>query len=125
MKGIEVKEILKKNRFSTIKVAELLGMSQQNLQNQLSRDDVRTGLVERIAQVTGLPMSVFYGGANIATANGEHASAVAGNNNTTAGTDARWLDELSAQRKLTEKAMQQNSDLLAIVKVLSGAVTQK
>ena len=107
-------------------VAEMLGESRQNFNALLSKDDVKTGLLERISEATGLPLALFYGGANIATANGEHASAVAGNNNTTtAGTDARWLDELSAQRKLTEKAMQQNSDLLAIVKVLSGAVTQK
>lgn len=131
MKGEKLKKIIRAHGYTVTSMAKRLGMYQQTLDRALSGDSVKSDLVESVAEALGISVADIYGstengGANIATANGEHASAVAGNNNTTTtGTDARWLDELSAQRKLTEKAMQQNSDLLAIVKVLSGAVTQK
>ena len=48
MKGIDVKTTLKKQGFTLTSVAAALGESQQNLNSLLSKDDVRTGLLERI-----------------------------------------------------------------------------
>jgi len=121
MKGLTIKEILKKNGFTVSGVAEKLGESNQNLFALLAKDDVRTSLVERISEVTGLPVSLFYGDTNIATASGENSSAVAGNNNRVNMKPDKFLEELAAQRRLTEKAMEQNSDLLGILKNLTGA----
>lgn len=61
MKGTEVKEFLRLRGFSVSRVAELLGDTRQNLTNMLSKDDVRTGLVESIARVTEIPLLEFYG----------------------------------------------------------------
>lgn len=62
MKGIEIKEFLRTRGWSVAKIAELIGESRQNLSNMLGKDDVRTGLIERIAAVTGIPVLEFYGG---------------------------------------------------------------
>lgn len=121
MKGIDVKTELKRRGFTLTQVAGLIGESQQNLNALLSKDDIRTSLVERIAEATGLPVSLFYGDTNIATASGENSSAVAGNNNRVNMKPDKFLEELAAQRRLTEKAMEQNSDLLGILKNLTGA----
>ena len=61
MKGLEVKEILRKNRISITEVAEKIGTTNQNLFNILSKDDIKTGLVERISAATGIPLSELYG----------------------------------------------------------------
>lgn len=120
MRGLTIKEILKRNGFTVSGVAEKLGESNQNLFALLAKDDVRTSLVERISQATGIPVSRFYGDDQNATAIGENASAVSGNNNNVGSPPDRFLDELSAQRKLTEKVLEQNSDLFGIIKNLTA-----
>lgn len=119
MKGIEVKTFLKSRGYVLSQIAEQIGISQQNLNSQLSKDDVRSSLIERISEVTGLPVSLFYGDANIATASGENAHAVAGNNNHVNTKDGDFLKELAAQRKLTEKSQEQIDRLLGVIEKLS------
>lgn len=83
MKGIEVKKILQENGVSVAHCARILGLSQQNLSAALSKDDIRTGLLEDIAAVIGKDVPFFYGvsSAPSATANGNGSTAVAGNRN--------------------------------------------
>lgn len=120
MKGLTIKEILRRNGYVLAKVAEQLGESSQNFSALLAKDDVRTSLVERISEVTGLPVSLFYGDTNIATASGENASAVAGNNNRISTPGPDFMKELAAQRKLTEKSQEQIDRLLGVIENLSG-----
>lgn len=61
MNGLRVKELIAKKGLSITEVAKKLEMSNQNLFNILSRDDVRTGLVERISEVTGISLAELYG----------------------------------------------------------------
>ena len=61
MKGIEIQEFLRCRGWSVSKIADLMGESRQHLNNMLSKDDVRTGLVERLSSVTGIPILEFYG----------------------------------------------------------------
>ena len=49
MKGIEVKNILKKNGFVIKDIAQLMGETPQNLNSMLKADDIKTGVLERIA----------------------------------------------------------------------------
>lgn len=119
MKGIDVKTELRRNGFTLTQVASLLGESQQNLNAALSKDDIRTGLVERISQVTGLPIAVFYGDSNMGNGSGNQSSIVAGNNNHINTQQAEFLRELSAQRKLTEKSQEQIDRLLGVIEKLS------
>ena len=119
MKGIDVKTELRRNGFTLTQVASLLGESQQNLNAALSKDDIRTGLVERISQVTGLPIAVFYGDSSMGNGSGNQSSIVAGNNNHINTQQAEFLRELSAQRKLTEKSQEQIARLLGVIEKLS------
>ena len=115
MKGEKIKEILRMKGLSQNQVAREIGESSQNFSAALAKDDVKTGLVERIAEVTGIPLAVFYGDGHIATANGDGAQAVAGNNVRVEAQTGRFLDELAAQRKLTEKSQSQVDRLLTII----------
>ena len=120
MKGLTVKEILRKNGYTISAVAEKLGVSNQNLFSLLGKEDVRTSTIERISEVTGLPISMFYGGSSIALTSGENSPAVSGNNNHVGTQPDRFLDELAAQRALTEKSQEQIDRLLGVIERLSG-----
>lgn len=59
MTGNELKEILKRNGFSSTEVAEKLGLSRQNFSNKIHKQDVKVGFLKSISEATGLPMSAF------------------------------------------------------------------
>ena len=61
MNGLRIKEMIAKKGLSITEVAKKLEMSNQNLFNILSRDDIRTGLVERISEATGISLAELYG----------------------------------------------------------------
>ena len=60
MSGEDVKKILGANGITQRELASRLGMSPQNLGSQLGKEDIRTGLLEEISKVTGIPMSAFF-----------------------------------------------------------------
>ena len=91
MKGLTIKEILRKNGITLISVAEKLGESSQNLSALLQKDDLRTSLVERISEVTGIPIAAFYGEAySSATASG-NSVAVSGDGNSVNAISERFM----------------------------------
>ena len=119
MKGIDVKAVLKKHGYTLTSIASSLGESQQNLNSLLSKEDIRTGLLERICQATGLPIAVFYGDTTMGNGSGNQSSIVAGNNNHINTQQDEFLRELAAQRKLTEKSQEQIDRLLGVIEKLS------
>lgn len=119
MKGLYVKEILRKNGYTVSAVAEKIGVSNQNLFSQLGKDDVKTGLLEKITEATGLPMAVFYGDTTMGSGSGNQSSIVAGNNNHINTQQDEFLRELAAQRRLTEKSQEQIDRLLGVIERLS------
>ena len=62
MKGADIKRILNTHGFTQQEVADRLGKTLANLNGQLGKDDIRTGLIEDISRVTGIPMSDFFQG---------------------------------------------------------------
>lgn len=62
MKGETVKSIILGMEYSVAQVAEMIGTSQQNLASALKHEDVRSGLLEKIASALNVPLSTFYGG---------------------------------------------------------------
>jgi transcriptional regulator with XRE-family HTH domain len=62
MKGENVKNIILGMEYSVAQVAEMIGTSQQNLASALKHEDVRSGLLEKIASALNVPLSTFYGG---------------------------------------------------------------
>ena len=111
MKGAIIKEILKANNCQMKVVAEKLGTSLSNLSAGLSKDDVRTGLLEDIAEAAGLPISAFYGesfGMSLSV-QGNNNTQVAGNSNNVSTSDSEILALLRAKDEQLTLAMQQTS----------------
>lgn len=115
MKGLTVKEILRENRYVLRDIAQKMGETPQNLNSILKTDDIRTSVVERIAEAIGQPVSLFYGDTNIATASGENSTAVAGNGNNINAQADKFLQEIAAQRKMNERSQDQIDRLLGII----------
>lgn len=61
MKGEIVKKVILDMDYTVAQVAEMIGTSQQNLASALKHEDVRSGLLEKIAEALGLQLSTFYG----------------------------------------------------------------
>ena len=120
MKGLTVKEILRKNGYTVSAVADKLGISNQNLFSLLGKEDVKTSTLEKIAEVTGLPVALFYGDSHIHASVGDHSSAVTGNNINVNTTTGEFLAELEAQRRINEKSQEQIDRLLKIIENLSN-----
>lgn len=80
MTGEQVKQVLTDNKYQLKDIAEKLGTSLSNLSAGLSKSDIRTGLLEKIADVSGLPIAAFYGGTfgPVQTAVGDNNTQVAG-----------------------------------------------
>ena len=111
MKGETLKSTLKGYGISNKELAKIMGLSEANLSQMLSKDDVRTGLVERISEVTGIPLAIFYGLPTATMSVNENQVAI----NNSQVNSAKLIDEVAAQRRLTETAMEQNSRLLRII----------
>ena len=117
MKGKDIKEVLAKHSIPQTEIAKLLGITPNNLNNMLSKDDIRTGLLEGIATAANIPISVFYGD----TFNISGSNNATGNNstNTVNATDDRLLsllvskdEQLTMAMKQTSKAQEQMDRLL-------------
>lgn len=61
MKGDRVKKVLREHKVKITELAQSLGESQSNTSALLSGADIKTGLLERISAVTGIPISEFFG----------------------------------------------------------------
>lgn len=80
MTGEQIKLVLIDNKYQLKDIAEKLGTSLSNLSAGLSKSDIRTGLLEKIAEAAGLPIAAFYGGSfgPVQTAVGDNNTQVAG-----------------------------------------------
>lgn len=61
MKGSDLKDLLRKEGVVLSQLADELGMSQQNLSAAFTREDVKSGLLEKLARILGKPIGFFYG----------------------------------------------------------------
>ena len=116
MKGETVKSIILGMEYSVAQVAEMIGTSQQNLASALKHEDVRSGLLEKIASALGVPLSTFYGGAfgpvQSVGDNNTQVTQVAGNYSSASDTDLFELlkvkdEQLLLTIKQVSKAQEQ------------------
>ena len=105
MNGKTIKDVLTKNGIAQAEIAKRIGLAANNLNNMLAKDDVRTGLLESIAEAANIPISVFYGDAY--TVNGSNNAT--GNNNTVNLSDDRLLSLLVSKDEQLTMAMKQTS----------------
>lgn len=113
MKGSDLKEILRKEGVVLMALAEDLGMSQQNLSAAFTRDDVKSGLLEKIAKSLGKTVGYFYG---------EASEMNSGESGASAGPDASVIDllkikdeQLLLAMKQTSKAQEQMDKVLEVL----------
>lgn len=67
MKGLELKKILREDRVNLSELAKALGFdNDQRLHSALNAADVKSGLIEKIAQATNRTVGYYYGEANTA-----------------------------------------------------------
>ena len=117
MNGETIKRVLADNKQPMKDIAEKLGTSLSNLSAGLSKSDVRTGLLEKIADAAGLPIAVFYGDSfsQCQTISGNNNTQVAGNYASEAGV-LEWLkvkeEQLTLAMKQTSKAQEQMDRVL-------------
>ena len=105
MNGKTIKDVLTKNGIAQAEIAKRIGLAANNLNNMLAKDDVRTGLLESIAEAANIPISVFYG--DTYTVNGSNNAT--GNNNTVNLSDDRLLTLLLSKDEQLTMAMNQTS----------------
>lgn len=97
MKGEIIKSLLLEKGYNIAQIAEMIGTSQQNLASNLKHTDVRSGLLEKIADAIGVPVSSFYGETAAQTVTGNNNTQVLGDSNTVAPSDAALLELLKTK----------------------------
>lgn len=107
MKGEIIREVLAKKGIQQSEIAKLLNDTPNNLNNKLSKDDIRTGLLESISEVSNIPISVFYGEAYGSVQ--IHGNHIATGDNTVNGNDDRLLNLLVSKDEQLTMAMKQTS----------------
>lgn len=121
MKGSDLKDLLRKEGIVLSQLAEDLGMSQQNLSAAFTRDDVKSGLLEKMARILNKPIGFFYGETfgpvQSIGDNNTQVTQVAGNYSE--GSDKgvlEWLklkdEQLTLAMKQTSKAQEQMDRVL-------------
>lgn len=107
MKGEKVKEILKEKGLQQKKVAEKMGISEQNLQSLLKADDIKSGVLENISKASGVSLFEFYGH----DVNIQHGT---NTYNTTANT-AEFLQELKEQRESYKDQLREKDEQIKLL----------
>ena len=110
MKGIDLKNRLLSAGYTVTAIANKVGVIPQNVNGWFTSNDVRTGTIEKLAEVLGLPISFFYGeeGATVANVSG-NSNATAINNSVANANDERLLTLLLNKDEQLNKAMEQTS----------------
>ena len=118
MTGERLKGIISKFKVSQSEIARQLGMSHQSLNQMLSAADVKTSLLERIAQVLNVPVSFLYGerdeGQN-AVANGDGSVAVTGNNNVAGNVTIGDAAVLQERITMLERLLEEKERLIKVL----------
>lgn len=116
MTGKELKERVDALGIAQRKLADKMGVTPQTINAILTAKDVRTSTIERIASVTGMPISFFFkeeADNQSAIVSGNGNVAVAGNNNVTSNAgDTAVLQE---RVKMLEKLLDEKERLIKVL----------
>jgi hypothetical protein len=136
MKGEHLKNLILSEGYTINKMADLIGVAQPNLLMLLKHEDVRTGLVEKVADVMGKPLAFFYGEAygsvsQTGNNNTQVANNVAGNDITVGSPDNKLIDllvskdeQLTMSMRQTEKAMDQTTKAMEQAQKSQGQIDE-
>jgi transcriptional regulator with XRE-family HTH domain len=122
MKGSELKEILRKEGVVLMQLAEDLGMSQQNLSAAFTRDDVKSGLIEKIANTLGKPVGYFYGEAERAASYEKFSTDFIGSTDKLLDLLKVKDEQLLESMKQTSTAQDQMTEVLAQMREVINSI---
>lgn len=104
MTGNRLKEILYEKKVSQSQIAKLLGVSQQSFNQMLAAADIKSSLLERIAEALGEDMSLFYPIEPAKVTISDHGGvSIAGNNNIAGSNNAVLQERVAMLEKLLEE----------------------
>ena len=109
MTGQELKARIAACGISQSEIARRLGMSQQSFNQGLKVPDIRTGLLERIAEATGKPLSYFYPAASAVITNESSELHVRNNSGVVSGTNNGSISTGQDTQKLVEMLVEANA----------------
>lgn len=120
MDGKELRKKLDATQKPLAEIARLSNMAPQSLVQSLLAKDVKTGLVEKLADALGLPLSYFYGGTDAGThaiATGNKAVAAV---NSTIGGGADSVPVLQERVRSLEHLVQEKERLIKVYERILG-----
>ena len=109
MTGQELKARITACGISQSEIARRLGMSQQSFNQGLNVPDIRTGLLERIAEATGKPLSYFYPAASATITNESSELHVRNNSGVVSGTNNGSISTGQDTQRLVEILVEANA----------------
>ena len=110
MSGKEIKEILAARGINLSELARMLGFANdQRLHSALNAADIKTGFLERIVAVTGIPLSYFYPAASATITNESSELHVRNNSGVVAGTNNGSISTGQDTQKLVEMLVEANA----------------
>ena len=114
MTGKELKEKKAQQNISALAIAKKLGISAQALNSTFNAADVKSGTLERIAEVLGVKMSFFYpmdSTSAVASGNGN----VVGNNNAVGNLTVGDAAVLQERVTMLEKLLDEKERLIKVL----------
>lgn len=121
MNGDAVKKILRERKVKLNAIASSLGESPQNISSMLNALDIKTGVIERISSVTGIPISEFFGekSATLSASmtGGSNNRMIAGNGNSM-GDSAVELEALRRENELLKEWMAEKDGQIEFLREL-------
>ena len=110
MSGKELKEILAARGINLSELARMLGFANdQRLHSALNAADIKTGFLERIVDVTGIPLSYFYPAASATITNESSELHVRNNSGVVSGTNNGSISTGQDTQKLVEMLVEANA----------------
>ena len=109
MTGKELKDRLSTCGISQAEIARRLGMSTQSMSQALNAADIKTGFLERIVAVTGIPLSYFYPAASATITNESSELHVRNNSGVVSGTNNGSISTGQDTQRLVEILVEANS----------------
>lgn len=110
MSGKELKEILAARGINLSELARMLGFANdQRLHSALNAADIKTGFLERIVAVTGIPLSYFYPAASATITNESSELHVRNNSGVVSGTNNGSISAGQDTQRLVEMLVEANA----------------
>ncbi len=110
MSGKELKEILAAKGINLSELARMLGFANdQRLHSALNAADIKTGFLERIVAVTGIPLSYFYPAACATITNESSELHVRNNSGVVSGTNNGSISAGQDTQRLVEILVEANA----------------